>query len=340
MNSPSRRVAAAAVMALMVTLVGGCSRTFGGPVGDLKLTARFADVDDLTVGHGVQISGVKVGSITGIRLDGYVAVVTMGIDAHKQVPVSAVAVVTRTSLLGELTIDLRVPDGVDPTAGPFLHSGDQIAHTEVASDFEQILDRADKLLGAIGTDAVSGLLNTAIDAIGNRGPQFNTMIAQLAHVTAATAAQRDDIAAAIDGLGKLTATLAPASGDFTMLVDQLVQASGLLATDRDRLIAAVDQIVTAATGLNDIVLEPHTERLVTMLQQLDPVLATLAASRGDLERLITAVRTAAESIPLLVDGDAAFAYFWFAGLVQADGTRIESPIPASLFDLAAPGSTP
>ena len=50
-------------------ITASCSlQTFGTPSGDMTLNATFDDVQSLVAGHSVQISDVRVGTVTGIRL--------------------------------------------------------------------------------------------------------------------------------------------------------------------------------------------------------------------------------------------------------------------------------
>src|SRR3546814_6482608 len=64
-------------------------------------------------------------------------------------------------------------------------------------------------------------------------------------------------------------------------LDELATATETIAGSRDQMVAAVDALVELATLTNDTVIEPHAERLTALLEQVRPLLGTLA-ERSDI----------------------------------------------------------
>ena len=103
-----------------------------------ELQARFASVTGLRTGAEVEISGVRVGRVTGIHLDQdqSAAIVTMKLDSSVRLTDDVMASVKTSGLIGDKYIDLA-PGG----SGEPLNPGDTITDTESAVDIEALISK-------------------------------------------------------------------------------------------------------------------------------------------------------------------------------------------------------
>ncbi|MFC6403116.1 MCE family protein [Planobispora longispora] len=215
--------------AAALSMAAACSlQSFGAPSGDLTLVATFDDVQSLVVGHSVQISDVRVGSVTDIRLEGYRAKVTMSVEDGHRVPEGTSATVAKTSILGENYVELNLPAGKDMTTGPFMADGATISETSVEPDIEQVTQRAGPLIDALGAQDVNAILDAAATGIGGKGEDLNRLLRQTTEVTAAYAESRRDLARTIDGLAKLGDELAKGSDELDKLPGSVEAATARL----------------------------------------------------------------------------------------------------------------
>lgn len=86
------------------------------------INAKLAKSDGLSVGTDVRISGIRVGSITGLALDPntYLAILHMNIQRNIKLPVDSVLKVTNNGILGSPFVAITpgkakamlVPDGM------------------------------------------------------------------------------------------------------------------------------------------------------------------------------------------------------------------------------------
>ena len=133
---------AAGAMVLLVTIVFlayAMTNSGRGSAGSgLVLTARFDRIDGLAQGADVRIAGVKVGSVTGQRIDPqtFLAVLTMDVDSSLKVPDDSSAEITSEGLLGGRYVAL-VPGGSDRS----LASGGEIRITQSSISLESLLGR-------------------------------------------------------------------------------------------------------------------------------------------------------------------------------------------------------
>ena len=297
--------------ALVAALLAACSlQTATAPTGRTTLYATFDDAQDLTAGHKVQISNVPAGSVREVSLDGYRARVRLSIVDGRRIPVGTVAVIRRTSLLGEHFVDLIFPEEVDTERGPFLASGDEIEDTDSQPDIEQLAQQASAVVGSLTADDLATSVHAGAEALGGRGAVLHEAIADAAAVIGVLADQQGDIGNAIDGLATLGAALAPVQDDLGAVVDELAAATEEIAGSRAGAVQAVEALVALATATNDVVLEPHTERLRTLLEQVHPILGSLAERTDVLGDLITDLLRFTEAFPTAIHNGTVLLLAW------------------------------
>lgn len=104
--------------------------------GGYGLVAEFRKAEGLNIGGDVQISGVKVGSITGIDLntETFRAAVSMSIRDDIKVPEDSIAKIASEGLLGGNFV------AIDPGASDFmLADGDVFEFTQGSVNFLDLL---------------------------------------------------------------------------------------------------------------------------------------------------------------------------------------------------------
>lgn len=105
-------------------------------VSGYEVTADFSGIGGLSIGDDVQISGVKVGSVTGVTLDPetYLARVSMNIDPDVQLPDDTAALISSESLLGGKYMALEPGASED-----MIGAGGRVPYTQAPQNLEQLL---------------------------------------------------------------------------------------------------------------------------------------------------------------------------------------------------------
>ncbi|GAA3203093.1 MCE family protein [Actinocorallia longicatena] len=289
------------LLVLLVLALSGCSlRTAGAPMGKVRLTATFDDVQTLVEGHGVQMADVRVGTVTKVELVGYRARVTLSISDRYRVPEGTTAEVAKTSLLGENYVKLTIPQDTDLERGPFMASGASFASTSVQPDFEQVVDKAGAVITALASHDMGGVVDAYTEAFADKGAKLNKMIKDSASLVKVFADQRAALTAAIDDFARLGRDLAKNHEVYADLPGKIQRTTSALAADRQKMVDTVRKLTRLAEVTNDTVLGANTARLDTMLRRIDPVLASLGGSRASLTRLIDQLLMFEERFPRAV----------------------------------------
>src|SRR5579862_2318918 len=128
-----------AALLFLTTQLPSSGLRLGGKKQGYTVRAEFDNIGDLKVGSPVAMSGVRVGEVTGIALDGhsYKAVVTMRFDnQYNQIPDDSFAAIQTQGLLGGKYIGLS-PGGDDQ----FLKNGSTIEQTQSAIVLESLINK-------------------------------------------------------------------------------------------------------------------------------------------------------------------------------------------------------
>lgn len=130
------------ILGAVVLVVAGLFLAFGyrtaniGSDGGYEITADFSGIGGLGIGDDVQISGVKVGTVTGVTLseDNYLARVHMSINSKIKLPSDTAALISSESLLGGRYLALE-PGAADD----MIPNGGRIQYTQAPQNLEQLL---------------------------------------------------------------------------------------------------------------------------------------------------------------------------------------------------------
>ena len=327
-----RRAVPVALVLVLTVVATGCSpRTVGVPADARQLHARFATVQDLVVGHAVQVADVEVGTVTAIELDGHEAVVTLTVDDAVHVPEGTRATIRQTSLLGEDFVALALPDG-DTAALPAVADGGELPTGGGPPDVETVVEQSLRLLAAVTTDDVDTLVDTSVEILDGREEEIRGLLRDLAEVTDQYADRREDLAAVIDGLAETGEGLAGGRDEIATLIEDTDRATAVLARQRARMVDALTSLSRLAEAARGSVLGATREDLEAAMDELGPVVSELAGDTQRVDQLISRVLAFVDRIRQVVRNDEIELY----GLI----TPRDGPVSGAdaLRDLLEPPS--
>jgi phospholipid/cholesterol/gamma-HCH transport system substrate-binding protein len=157
-------------------IVFGVVNLLGNPLqSPTLLSARFPNASGLFPHFTVELNGVDVGQVTGVRLDRGGAVVNMALNPGQKVPGDVVASVDIANDLGEQVVELT------PTRGgtaPPLPSGAvvPVARGQIPADVGQVVATATRLLRNIPAGRLNNLLGDLSTALQGRAADLRTIV--------------------------------------------------------------------------------------------------------------------------------------------------------------------
>lgn len=138
-NMVETLIGAVVILVAVVFLAFAYSGTSASGISGYEVSARFNRVDGVNVGTDVELSGVKVGTVTAIVLDPrtYLPTLKLSIRRDVQIPDDSSVKITSSGLLGSSYLSLS-PGGSDNMIRP----GGQITNTQGAVDLIGLVARA------------------------------------------------------------------------------------------------------------------------------------------------------------------------------------------------------
>lgn len=255
-----------AVTALATTILG-LSIASTGVSSSVGYSAIFSDVTGLVVGSDVDISGVRVGQVTSIRVvDRNLAQVDFTVQSGRKLPASVTATIYYLNLVGQRYIQLA--QGSDPN-GPVLKPGSAIpeTHTTPALNLTELFNGFQPLFDALSPGDVNQLSGELVQVLQGEGGNVQSLIANIGSLTTSVAAKDKVIDSVIDNLNSVLKTVDSRGSALSNLVSTLQQLVSGLAADRQPIgsaISAMSQLTTATAGLLQVGRAPLRKDIIQL----------------------------------------------------------------------------
>jgi phospholipid/cholesterol/gamma-HCH transport system substrate-binding protein len=312
----------------------------GADLGDhpYTVTAEFADVLDLVPQAAVKVNNVAVGRVTKIDLpaQGWTARVTMRVNGSVRLPANASARLKQSSLLGEKYVELTAP--ATGAASEPLADGATIplSRTNRNTEVEEVLGALSMLLNGGGIAQIHTISTELTDAMRGNEPRLRDVLNQLDTLLSNLDSQKQRITAALDGLDRLSATLAARTEQIGTVLDDLAPGLRVLDEQRDAFVEML-QALDRLSGVAVRTINASQEDFVADLKALQPILRQLANAGQALPRALEVLLTYPFTDAVLdgIKGDYLNIYL---SVVAQPGTTVIAPlVPEGPVD---PGADP
>jgi phospholipid/cholesterol/gamma-HCH transport system substrate-binding protein len=296
------RGSAAAGLAMFVLVAGtsGCGwhglntlplpGTQGTGADSFVIQAQMPDVNNIQPNSRVRVADVTVGHVTKIERQGWHALLTMQLNGDVDLPANASATIGTTSLLGSQHIELAPPRNTPPQGK--LRDGSLIPLSRAGAypTTEQTLAALSLVLNGGGLGQVQDITEALSTAFRGRERDVRSLVGQLDKFTSNVNAQKGDIIAAAESLNRLVGKFAAQKPVLDRAIQTIPDALGVLNGERDNLVEAADQLGKFSALTADTV-NKTKENLVKELQQVGPVLESLANAGPSLTRALSLIPT-------------------------------------------------
>jgi phospholipid/cholesterol/gamma-HCH transport system substrate-binding protein len=286
------RIAAAAVGLVLTLGVTGCQwdglntlpmpGAVGTGNGSWQVRIQMPNVTTLTRNSPVMVDDVTVGTVKDIQVEGWHALVTVGLDKGVRLPANAIARIGQTSLLGSNHVELAAPAPPVIPQGE-LKNGDEIP-LDRAGDYpttEETLSSLSVVLNGGGISQLETITHELDATFHGRTDSIRDLLPQLNQLTGTLDQQTKDIVNAMSGLDRFAGVLVQQKDQVTTAITQLHPALTVLADRR----ANITKTIVALGDLSDVVqqiIQRGGDSLKADLANLGPALKALADTGGKL----------------------------------------------------------
>jgi phospholipid/cholesterol/gamma-HCH transport system substrate-binding protein len=225
-------------MALVVTaLIAGT--LIGSSGRSESYEAVFRNASGIAVGDDVRISGVRVGKVEEVGLDGVNARVKFSVSVDQKVYKDTTATVEFLNLLGQRFIHLETETrGEELTAGSTI----PISNTREGLDLSAVFNAFRPLFEMIKPEDVNELATEITHALQGQGGSLRHLAEQTARLTGHLEDRDKVIGAVIEQLTVVMETMDEHRGEFRSMITELNGLTGTIAKNRDQVGATIDAV--------------------------------------------------------------------------------------------------
>ncbi|CAM5588939.1 Lipoprotein LprN [Streptomyces alboniger] len=274
--------------------------------------------------------------------DGWAARVTLKVNGSVRLPANAYANLEQSSVLGEKYVqlvapqDMRVrPDLQDTGAGAtgaYAHDRGRlrdgavipVTRTNRNPEIEEVFGALSMVLSGGGVQQIRTISGELNKALGGKEGDVRSVLRQINTTAKSLDKNKKHITAALDGMNRLTTTLATRDHKIGQILRDLPPGLKVLSDQRSSLVTMLRSLDSLSTVAVDTV-DRTKDDLVADLKALSPVLKNLADAGADLPASLQVMFTYPFTDEVLtgVKGDYLNVYL---KTTAAPGTEIVPPV--------------
>ena len=257
MTSPLRSVNAWLAAAIAVILLVGIVGTFVVHAHAMvTVTAQFSEAPGLYPGNHVDVLGIPVGTVTGVRPGPEHVDVTMSVRADVVLPRNVDAELMAPEVVSDRFVALSPPY----TGGPKMidHEIIPTSRTAIPVSTDQVLNTLNQLVVALGPNganhhgALSNLLAELAKTFGGQGPNINAAVTNLGQALGALGQNGPQLSGLLNNLGSFTKAVSADGNAYTLFANDLAAVSTELASDNTDIAGALHNLQLALGQLSSL----------------------------------------------------------------------------------------
>ncbi|MDF3312674.1 MCE family protein [Rhodococcus sp. T2V] len=338
------------IVAAVVLVSVNFERIASAISSSVTYTAYFGDTGGLETGDKVFLSGVHVGDVEDIALDGDKVEIKFGVDGPPLGVDTELAIKTLT-VLGRKFLDVTPRGDKELSSNqpiPIEHTSTPYLLTDALGDLSTTVSRLD-------TDQVTNALDTLSQTLDQTAPNLSAALSGVSRLSD-TVGMRDQM---VKDLFHNAESLTKVLGDRSQQITKLLLDSNTLFGALDHRRQAIDTLLvnlSAVTAQVASLVDDNEEQLRPVLDQLNSVTELLNQRKDDVKRAILPASQYATSLgESVASGPFYKAYVMnllpgqflqpfidaaFAEKVIDPGTlNGQSTFPVTCGDNVAPGAT-
>ena len=282
-------IGAVVIVGMLVVVAGVLFLNRSIFVPAYTLHARLANAAGLGKGAEVTVAGVKVGTVSGVHIDGNNVVADLAINHGVILPAQTAASVQVQTVLGVLDVALTPKTGWSHP----LVAGDTLTDTSIPVEFQDLQNVAGTVLQQSDVAQFNQLVQSLEQITQGKQSQVASIVSGLDKFTTAVNGRQQQVGSLITDANTLAATVAQRDTQLAGVVDNLAQVVQGLATrssDLNTLIYNTDQVAAETATL----IGQNQPQLQGLLDHLQSVLGVLSQHQEDLAQGVSYLSAALE----------------------------------------------
>jgi phospholipid/cholesterol/gamma-HCH transport system substrate-binding protein len=269
------------VLIALVIIVGLRPQQLIAQATTVRYQALFAHAGGLAVGNDVKVSGVKVGSVSGVTLNNGKAQVSFVVDADVSFGAQTTAHIRTGSLLGQRILTL------ESSGSGKMAANSVIPVSRTASPYSLTDAVGDLTTNTRGTD--TGALNTSLDTLSETldqmAPQLGPALDGLTRLSESLNSRDDQLGDLLKHTSDVTVVLSKRSAQLNTLILDANDLIGVLAERRHTIVELLANTSAVAQQLSGLVAD-NEQQLAPTLAKLNSVTAMLEKNRDNIAKAL------------------------------------------------------
>ncbi|KUI27126.1 mammalian cell entry protein [Mycobacterium sp. IS-1742] len=259
------------VLAVLVIVVGLQPERLIQWATAIRYQALFSEAGGLSAGNDVTLSGIKVGSVTGIELENGDALVDFTIAGRYRLGSQTTVHIKTGTLLGERVLS------VEPEGGGSLNPREVIPVSRTSSPYSLTDALSDLTINTANTNTES--LNQSLDTLATTldqiAPQLGPTFDGLSRLSRSLNSRNENLSNLLEAAGDVSGILSERSQQVNTLILNANDLLAVLNERRDAIVdllantSAVSQQLTQLVANNEAELAPTLERLNRVTEMLE-----------------------------------------------------------------------
>ncbi|MFC0453135.1 MCE family protein [Rhodococcus jostii] len=279
-----------------VSLFAWGSRTFDSTP---QITATVpAEAGALRLDSSVLYRGVHVGRVDAIDAGAAASEVTLGIDedALTRIPADVrVRLIPRT-VFGDYFVDLIPPPGRDDAAS--LTPGDTVLPDQSLTSVQlyQAFSRIYDLVRAVNPADLNITLGAVATALDGKGADLGASLESLQAAMSGSQPLLDGLGDDLDDIATLSRQLDATAPDVLTTLGNSITSSRTIVDEQQGL-ATLLEAGTRTAGDAAVLIGDNRDRLITLVDDTDPVLASLTSRPGQITTVYSGLQNLVTTLP-------------------------------------------
>lgn len=290
---------------------------------DRTYLAYFAEAGGLSEGAAVQVSGMRIGQVSSVGLDGPRVLVKFGVDENVDLGERTEAAIKTKTLLGAKILELH-PLGDGQLTGTI-----PLDRTTSPYQLPDALGDLTNTISGLNTTQLSDSLATLAQTFSNTPPDVRNAVDGIARLSQTLNARDEQLRKLLDNARKSTAVLAGRADQVVSLIQNTNALLAELRTQSDALQNISSNISALAHQLQGLI-DENTDTLKPALDKLNDLLGILDNRKQQIQQSVAAIN---KFLPGLSEAVASGPYFnsYIANILP--GQFLQPFIDAAFSDL-------